>query len=581
MLPSPANKSRRNRIIVASLALFGLATIIAIPGANLFRNNAPLLTAQAATVGCGLSSPAFCETFDAPAGTGNRSGQLNGILWGASRTTGALNGGQGSYGTWYPTTVQSCNGNQAGQPDGTDILICNGQVREATTDGGNVTDIAMYPKQPFDFAGRTGKVTFDVSNDTQGGHAAWPEFWITDQPIPGPFAHEATWISVPRNGFGIRFAGFVNGSGQPNPCPEGSPPYIGADGFIVINNFVTHDNGNTGGVTVQGIDCVKESTGPGQFNHYEIDVSQTMIDVYGTDAGTTSPLKHLTHIPVNLTFSRGLVWIEDAHYNGNKFNSQGTHTFSWDNVGFDGPVLPRDLTFDVPDALTPGAGGINLGYLLQPNSTQAFNVTINNTASAAAALFMFNFSPFSTPVNFTYVVNGNSHTQSWPYPDSVGSSWRTLAVPVPLTDLHDGVNTVSLNAGGTALIVANMDIALVGAGGGGTPPTNTPAPTATSVSTATSVPPTSTSVPPTSTTVATAVPPTATAVPTSTDVPTVVPTDTSTPVSTSTSVPTATTVPTATPTVGNGDGSGCTEHGLWLNGTPQVYTRPISDCADQ
>ena len=71
-----------------------------------------------------------------------------------------------------------------------------------------VTTLAMYPKQPFDFAGRTGTVAFDVTNDTSGTHGTWPEFWLTDQPVPAPFTHGSPvcdFCSVPRNGLGIRF----------------------------------------------------------------------------------------------------------------------------------------------------------------------------------------------------------------------------------------------------------------------------------------------------------------------------------------------------------------------------------------
>ena len=76
---------------------------------------------------------------------------------------------------------------------------------------GTVTSLAAYPRQPFDFAGRTGTIVFDVSNDSQGTHMAWPELWVTDQPVPDPFVHEGPG-GQPRNGFGIRFAGCDNGS---------------------------------------------------------------------------------------------------------------------------------------------------------------------------------------------------------------------------------------------------------------------------------------------------------------------------------------------------------------------------------
>ena len=104
------------------------------------------------------------------------------------------------------------------------MIICNGQLREATNDNpsgvfdnGTVTVLAMYPKQPFDFAGRTGTVSFDVSNDSHGTHSAWPEFWMTDLPIPAPFGH--FFNSLPPNGFGVRFGGMAPAGGQGG-CPD-------------------------------------------------------------------------------------------------------------------------------------------------------------------------------------------------------------------------------------------------------------------------------------------------------------------------------------------------------------------------
>ena len=96
----------------------------------------------------------------------------------------------------------------------------------------------MYPKQPFDFAGRTGTVSFDVSNDTQGTHAAWPEFWITDTPVPAPFNHFNSWLSLPKNGLGIRFA--ANGEiGSHGICPNGNNLDKRASPWIPQSLFAT------------------------------------------------------------------------------------------------------------------------------------------------------------------------------------------------------------------------------------------------------------------------------------------------------------------------------------------------------
>ena len=55
------------------------------------------------------------------------------------------------------------------------------------------------------------------------------------------------------------------------------------------------------------------------MNHVELRVSQSQIDVYATDAGTTAPLKHIAVIGnANLTLTRGLVSLDDALYNADK-----------------------------------------------------------------------------------------------------------------------------------------------------------------------------------------------------------------------------------------------------------------------
>lgn len=46
-----------------------------------------------------------------------------------------------------------------------DVRICDGQMFETVNDGGGVANLDAYPKQPFDFTDRTGKVTFDLSAD--------------------------------------------------------------------------------------------------------------------------------------------------------------------------------------------------------------------------------------------------------------------------------------------------------------------------------------------------------------------------------------------------------------------------------
>jgi hypothetical protein len=119
------------------------------------------------------SATAFCDTFDAPSTVVSRTGQLNNSVWGVSRNLTWVSLGQ----PWpYATTrINACGTMQDVLP-GKDVQICNGQLRESSNDnlvggldpaagfdGGAVSVLAMYPKQPFDFAGRVARTpAFDV-----------------------------------------------------------------------------------------------------------------------------------------------------------------------------------------------------------------------------------------------------------------------------------------------------------------------------------------------------------------------------------------------------------------------------------
>lgn len=475
---------------------------------------------------CGLAQAAFCETFDASSPVFNRSGQLDGNVWGVSRVTGRTNGyATGMADPWSKTTLQTCGGPVLVSPPN-DVIICNGQLHEAVNDAHDVTVLAMYPKQPFDFAGRTGTIAFDVSNDTHGIHAAWPEVWITDKPSPAPFTHLGSWNSPTQNAFGVRMARFGGTIGSINCAGKWS-----VDSVVASRNYVIDE-----GIVVNALDCVTLGSATA-MNHIEVRVSQAAADVWATDAGATT-LKHIASIPnANLSLSRGLVWLEDVHYNGDKDGpDQGTHTFVWDNVGFDGPFTYRDLSFDVLDRLAPSddPNALQLGWrfcdvcstgsLLNVNTLP---MTAAQIASAESARLMFNFQHYDAPLTFNWTVNGHAHTSAWPYPDTQTNTPRTIAFDIPLTDLVAGPNNVTLRAaGGQLLVVMNVNIVLVNAGGATSTPTSTPtipAPTPTQTSSPT---------------------PSPTLVPTSSPSP--VPTQTPSPLPTSTqTVPSPT--PTATP----------------------------------
>jgi hypothetical protein len=373
-------------------------------------------------------------------------------------------------------------------------------VREATNDNvqniyddGGVTTLAMYPKQPFDFAGRTGTVSFDVSNDTHGNHAAWPEFWMSNLPVPAPFNHFDSWIALPQHGFGVRLAANAD-PGQVGLCPNSNnlnSRRWTVDSAIVVRNYVYED------VDYQGIqfgtpsstplklnilDCVISSAdNSGVTNHVEVRVNQGQIDVYATDAGvapSASTLRRIASITnANLSFTRGLVWFDDVHYNADKANlatpsyaSQRQHTWVWDNVAFDGPFTYRDFSYDALDAnqSVPSYGAWNLGMFSLANQTASWNVLnipANPNPEAARVLFNFNNETNPVPTVLNVIVNGHAHSTPWPFPDKTTNTWRTFAVTIPATDLVAGTNVVQLGSD-QSMVTANVNIALVNVPGG-------------------------------------------------------------------------------------------------------------------
>src|SRR5215831_10832021 len=110
---------------------------------------------------CGMQlggPPVFCDTFDTKnPGAPSRTGDLDPNVWGVSRIPGGgTNFGQGMSAVQPPVRIQMCDGTTPAVTSPKDVVICNGQLREASNDNptlqfdaGGVTTLAMYPKQPF------------------------------------------------------------------------------------------------------------------------------------------------------------------------------------------------------------------------------------------------------------------------------------------------------------------------------------------------------------------------------------------------------------------------------------------------
>lgn len=490
----------RIRAVLLSMVILG-ALILAPVSA---QEQDPQMLALSA---CGLPAAAFCDPFDAPSpnGAGTRSGDLDGVVWGVSRATSSDNPSQGDRYHWSGSTMNRCGTNVAVNTP-RDVQICNGLLVESVNDGGGQTNLAMYPRQPFDIAGRTGKVAFDVSADSQGPHAAWPAFVYTDQPVPAPYGSASALFDNARNSFGFGVA-TSNCNGDPN--------LTGVDQMWTTTNYQYAQR------SFSTVGCIHRGT-QSLLNHFEVRISASQVEVWATDPGQAN-LHQLAVGMFAVPLTRGLLWMEDVHYNACKFDSQCNHTFTWDNFGFDGPVLSRDLGFDVLDAISGG----NIGFLIPSNGKLTIQIpNVQPMANAASALLEFNLWPHQADT-LTYAINGHAaHTQPWPFgPNGQVFGSQTIAMSVPLNEIQAGTNTVVLTSTDTqlgGLSIANIDLILIPDRSGTPVPTSTPSPMPAATDSPT---------------------PTATVAPTDTPLPT------DTPEPTATTVPGDTPMPTDTPTL--------------------------------
>ena len=199
--------SRRRVLRCLGTTVVLLTGVVTALGVGLAPSRHGHGVAAAQSVGngpCGLTQPAFCDTFDQPSGIGNRSGQLNGIVWGVSRLMPGANFGQAEFNAGHPRSCRLVTGRCQRCLPPNDVIICNGQLREARTMTTRSPRWRCTRSSPFDFAGRTGIVTFDVSNDSRASIPPGPSSGSPTSPYRCRSRHFGSLLTVPRNGFGIQ-----------------------------------------------------------------------------------------------------------------------------------------------------------------------------------------------------------------------------------------------------------------------------------------------------------------------------------------------------------------------------------------
>lgn len=407
--------------------------------------------------GCSQTQAAFCDTFDAPFGgpfgDGKRTGALDPSKWTVAHIVGS-NIGQGDHAFWHATPAAFCRDRVDGLLPPKDYFYCDNHGREsmhfmeALEDGGGYVYNDLMMLQPFDFAGRTGTLTFDVDAKTAGSHGWWIDVWITDEPVPGPHAGHNDNDIAARNGFGLRFdVGCKTNRGKPGTRlslihllrdyryeAAQMKPSGPAEGC-----FATYDD---------------------SLNRITVKLTTTGVEVWATDhddATRTNSRKVASFDRLNLPFSRGYVHFEHVQYNATKAGATSYQTYHWDNIGFDGPKVPPLRSYAVPDALVRKGRGMNLGYRVGGKGT-AFTldgVDLAGAKRAYLALTSWCENSGGCP-QLTYTVNGTSRTYAKPEHTIGDLQLQSLVVPVDLADLQAGRNVIGFGAGVT--VVSNVNL---------------------------------------------------------------------------------------------------------------------------
>jgi hypothetical protein len=372
-----------------------------------------------------------------------------------------------------PATIRPCRSGLPAQvlpPN--DALVCDANSAIASphlmmaVGAQNYGQNSYRIRQPFDFAGRTGTIVFDVDATVESGLIGWTSIEVVEDPTNVPtFALEFDNdedAAAPRNGIELQFQ---------NGCLNGAAPGVGLRMLLVYRNYQP-----TALVPSQSAPCIP--TQRDHLNHFEVRVSQQNVQVWATPASANglgfASAVLVYSAPVSLPFSRGYVSISTHNHASLKYSPtySPSHTemdawvTRWDNVGFDGPVVANWREYEVADSLTPGTNAWNrsgpvtsVGYRVADAATgpaqtlRLRNVDTTNAVSArlsVSAWYLMNPDFGADPPNavLRYRFNGRAWHDRKLTAEELGVLARishgqiSQMLDVPLSDLVQGDNTL-------------------------------------------------------------------------------------------------------------------------------------------
>jgi hypothetical protein len=428
--------------------------------------------------GCGLPEAAFCETFDAPAATSGRAGELDATRFSAARMCNI--GGP----SWDdeavaigPATVPPCRPGLPAQVfPSTDALICDGSAEIQSAHAMVLVAAQNYGqnsyriRQPFDFTGRTGTIVFDAEGHNIGLQG-WISVEITEDPTPGPsFTIEQNWENgaIPRNGVEVQLAHNCGGAS------------VGISDLLVYEDF--HQTQ----LFSAGPDCAPAVQG--RLNHFEVRISTDHIEVWATPASANGvdfePAVLIGAADLSLPFSRGYVHLTTHNHASLKYsdNTVDAWVARWDNVGFDGPAITSGWReYEALDPLTTTTTGkVNVAWRLADEASgpaqtiEIHGVDAAGVTGARLALENWTLSSAEAPPS-ELALNYRLNDGDWKarkltaselqmMVDLPNAGTRSLMLDVDAADLIDGTNTLELTTSNAAPqlapVVHNIDLVL-------------------------------------------------------------------------------------------------------------------------
>jgi hypothetical protein len=415
---------------------------------------------------CGLPTPAFCEDFETPH-PGGRGGDIDEKKWGVGRfsmsKSGMFSRNPGNSNISGAENVPTL----CGQPfvnvlPPTDVRVCPGisggamsnQLQELMHDGDGFALNEIRVRQPFDFTGRTGTVVFEVDakrNKAFDGHGWWTEFWISKDPAPLPYHGAPTVGSFSNDAVGFQIAPVDGPCFDKFECNQVGRVFLAKDYDLIRDT---------------GLPSAQIKTADGKTNRFKMLINKDTIEVWATDYDAPTNFKKIVTVNnLGLRFTVGYLHLQHSQYNADKANhATSAQVYRWDNVGFDGPVLPNPRAYDAPDKGPSGDGTFDMGYPV-PTTGRTTSITIPGVDLTGASKGQLNLNVHADGnCALRYRFNGKAwHTLTTPSTFGDGVLMRTFTLDAPLTELVAGDNKIEFDQPSQPTpieFVANIDLTL-------------------------------------------------------------------------------------------------------------------------